>query len=161
MAKELSADRDKDEIRRVASEYLSDYSEHVHKPELKRRLERKVEEWGEKLEEVDEDDPLRERIEGQYEKSRERLDELKASSATARTERLLELVAEDFVAEGVWLERDVIRAINLALFNKYSDEVVVNREPIDETSELDDEEVFDVSTEIRRLARERLDEIWG
>lgn len=161
MAEELSADRDDDEVRRVAKEYLSEYSEHVHKPELKKRLEGKVEEWREKLHDVDEDDPLRDRIERQYEKSRERLDELEASSATERTERLLELVADDFVAEGVWLERDVIRAINLVLFNKYSDEVVVNREPIDETSDLDDEEVYEVSTEVRRMAGGRLEEIRG
>lgn len=159
MPDDLSVDEDEDAIRSIAREYLSEYSEHVHKPELKKRLERKVEEWREKLDEVDPDDPLRERLESQYRQSQQRLEELESSGERSLTRKLLTKVADDFVAEGVWLETDVLRAINLALFNKYSDEIVVQREPIDESTDLDDEEVYEVSTEVRRLASERLDEI--
>lgn len=159
MPEGLSADESDDEVRRVASAYLDEYSEHVHKPALKRRLEQKVEEWEEKLSEITEEDPLRDRIERQYEKSQERLEELERTNESARTEKLLTLVADDFVAEGVWLEREVLRAINLALFNKYSDEIVVNHEPIDAGTSLDDEDFYEVSTEVRRLAGERLEAI--
>ncbi len=126
-------------------------------PDMEQVVKEKMKEWGEKLDELNENDPLYRRTKEKYEEQVRRWEEL-TSEGDAET-RFLEAVAEGFVAEGFWLDERVLRALNLLLFGKHSDALVVNRNVIEEGTKFDEETTYEVSTRIRRLAREELDEM--
>lgn len=126
-------------------------------PEMEQVVKEKMREWEDKLDELDENDPLYRRTKEKYEEHVERWEEL-TSEGDSET-RFLEAVSEDFLAEGSWLDEDILRALNLLLFGKHSEVLVVNRNVVEEGAEFDEETTYEVSTRVRRLAREKLDEV--
>lgn len=111
--------------------------------------------WEDKLDALDESDPL-------YQVARQRIEELQAdktSDVSNAQVPFLETVAEGFVAEGLWLEPPVRRALNLILYEKDSEQFIINRKALTTIAEEDAAAKFDVSQEIRDLARRELQEL--
>jgi len=152
---DTSGGTDSKEVVSLAEDYLGKH-EHPPDPELKKVIKDDLDEWEERLEELDEDDPLRERAERKYEEHVERWEEV-VGTENGERERLLELVADGFVAEDFWLHPKILRALNFILLGKFSDKLVVGREVVDEDTEFDDETLFEVSTDIREMAQNELE----
>jgi len=147
---------DGDEVLSLAEKCLES-RERPPDPEMEQVVKEKMGEWRDKLQELDEKDPLYRRTEEKYEEQVERWEEL--TSEDDSETRFLEAASEGFLAEGFWLDERVLRALNLLLFGKHSDVLVVNRNIVKQGAEFDEETTYEVSTRVRRLSREKLDEI--
>lgn len=109
-------------------------------------------EWERKLESLDSDDSL-------YRVAQERVEELKSNLGTEQhlgRQQFLEAVAEDFVAGGHWLDPTVRRALNLVIHGRDRERFVVNRRPLTADTALDAAAKFELSQEIRELAKSEL-----
>lgn len=120
-----------------------------------RSVRDRIQRWENRREELDEDDPLYDIVSERIREQKEELDSSETNSEELVT-RLLEVVADGFLAEGKWLDPS-IRALSLILFDKYSDSLVVSRHVIDEHAEFGDEELYSVSRAVRDLAAEHLE----
>lgn len=133
-----------------------------HRQELsadrERAYEAKIERWEERKKELDEDDPLYQVAKERIQEAKEPLERAKTSSEDIER-RLIEVAAEGFLAEGKWLDTRLLRALNLILFDKYSDSLVVDRNIIEEGAEFDDDELYAVSRAVRKLAADELDSL--
>lgn len=108
--------------------------------------------WERKLEDLDEADPL-------YQVAMERVEELRSAvdgGADASQEQFLEAVAEGFIAEGLWLDARVRRALNLLIYNRDREKFIINRQAISDLASQGATEKFEVSQEVRDLARKEL-----
>lgn len=117
---------------------------------LGKRVE--LQDWENKLESLDPDDPLN-RV------ARERVEELKAESdgeGDGAKERFLETIADEFIAENHWIDPTVRRAINLALYDRDREKVIINREALTDLAQRDTKTKFDVSQDVRKLAKDEL-----
>lgn len=146
---------DPDEVVSLAEDYLEKH-DHPPDPELKRVIKEDLDEWESRLENLEEDDPLRRRAETKYEEHVERWEEV-VKTENGERERFLETVADSFVAEDFWLHPKILRALNFILLGKFSDKLVVKREVLEENSEFDDETLYEVSTKVREMAQKELD----
>lgn len=146
---------DAEQVRAMAAEYLRSHSHLPFDPELKYTVKEEMEKWEEKRKELSEDDPLYEASEKAYEENKQQwlriLDE-----ENGERKRFLELMAESFVAEGVWLEPRVIQAVNLVLQRECREWLVVDGTRLENDAELDDEQNVQVSTAVREIAEEEL-----
>jgi DNA-binding response OmpR family regulator len=112
-------------------------------------------EWRDRLDALNEGDPL-------YAVAEERVAELESMSRTEdgdAIEPFLEAVADGFIAEDVWLDQTVQRALNMLFYNKNSETFVINRKPIADVASDRASTKFDVSQEVRRLASAELDSL--
>lgn len=125
-------------------------------PDRKRVFQETIETWEERKRTVDESDPLYDVADAQIKKYRNRL-QGNAGDPEGATRKFLEMVAAGFTAEDPWLDEPVLRAINQHLFNKFSDTLVINRRRISEGTDLDEGDLYEVSSKIRELAREALE----
>lgn len=110
-------------------------------------------EWERKLESLDPDDPL-------YRVAHERVEELKSNLGTEQNQgrqQFLEAVSKDFVAEGHWLHSTVRRALNLVIHGRDRERFVINRRPLTDDTELNAASKFELSQEVRELAKSELD----
>jgi len=146
---------DDDGIRTLAEEYLQTHTHLPFNPDLKRTIKAEMRKWEERRETLSEDDPLYEASERAYEKNKQRwlriLDE-----ENGERERFLGLIAENFVADGVWLEPQVMRAVNLVLDREYRDWLVVDGVRLDSDTDLSDEQKAELSMAVRELASREL-----
>jgi DNA-binding response OmpR family regulator len=114
-----------------------------------------VETWEERKKELDEDDPLYAAAEENIRKYTEMIGD--GETTDTAEEELLRIVADSFVADDFWLDSRVLRALNQILYDKYDDTLVVSRQPLKESTELDSEKLFEVSEEVREEARRRIE----
>jgi DNA-binding response OmpR family regulator len=120
----------------------------------KRVYQQEIEAWEERKRSLNEADPLYRTAEREIEKYRSMLADEQPEADAER--ELLAVVAEGFVAEGFWLDGRVLRALNLVLFDKYSDVFVVQRQPLEEGVDLEGQKLVDLSAAVRDLAAEEL-----
>lgn len=124
---------------------------------LGQAIEDEIEQWEQRKASVNEGDDLYELAQERIEQNRAKLEQLE--NETENVERqLLTVVAQGFTAKGKWLDSSLLRALNLILFNKYSNSFVIKRRVLDENTTLADEDLYAVSQAVRNLAREQLDE---
>lgn len=154
-SQESNDSEEESEIVELAGSYLDTHPIPTD-PELKNVLRDKIETWEERLSELDDDDPLYEVTRRELDERRDRLDQLEDGQDGMKQE-LLSKVADDFVAEGVWLEPSVLETLNYILFGKFGDQLVVKREIINPESEFEQETLYEVSTAVRELAQEELE----
>ncbi|MFB6284237.1 MAG: hypothetical protein ABEK59_09960 [Halobacteria archaeon] len=150
-----SGEVDPEHVISLAENFLNSRSS---SPDRARRnaLKKNLEEWKEKKEETEEDDPLYDHVNNKYEEQQEKWNEMFGDMDENKKE-FLELVSERYVAEGFWLNDTIIRALNLMLFGKLNDNLVIEREKINQGSEFEDEQLYKVSKKIRTLAQNELD----
>ncbi len=115
-----------------------------------------LERWEERLEGLDEDDPLYDAAKKNIEKYSNLLEDQEPSESAAERE-FLEAVADSFVAEGFWLDSRVLRALNTVFYDKFDDTFVIERQPLTEETELDSGTEYEVSRAVREKAREELE----
>lgn len=139
----------------MAEEYLEHHREAVSS-DRKRAHRERIEKWEERREELDEDDPLYRLAQERIDEQEAKLEELETGDADLER-RLLSLVAEGFLAEGEWLDPRLLRALNLILFDKYSDSLVVQRHVLEEGVTFDGDELYAISRAVQRLAAEELE----
>lgn len=115
--------------------------------------------WESKMEELDEDDPLYDVAEQNFEKRDEKLKQGQQSEeqySKLETD-VLEAAAEKFVPTGEWTTQDVLRALNLALLRTDRDYIEINTTRIEDGTDVeDDEELFDIAMAVRDIASEEL-----
>ena len=132
-----------------------------HRQELSAEREREIageiEQWEERRTGLSEDDELFKIATAHIEQGKERLQELQNATDELEQE-LLAVVSAGFVARGDWLDEHILRALNLILFNKYSNSFVVKRQVINEGASFDDDELYAVSRAVRDLAAKRLED---
>ncbi|MFP4188520.1 MAG: HalX domain-containing protein [Halobacteriales archaeon] len=116
-----------------------------------------VETWEERKKELDEDDPLYAAAEENIRKYTEMLDDENSGATDTSEKELLRIVADSFVADDFWLDSRVLRALNRILYDKYDDTLVVSRQPLKESTEVDSEKLVEVSEEVREEARRRIE----
>jgi DNA-binding response OmpR family regulator len=108
--------------------------------------------WEDRLETTDPNDPL-------HGVAQERVDELRAKlegGGGDGQDRFLEAIADGFIAEGKWLNPTVRRALNLIVHNKDREKFILERRSISEWAAEGPSEKFQVSEEIRDVARREL-----
>lgn len=115
-----------------------------------------LERWEERLEGLDEDDPLYDAAKKNIEKYSNLLEDQEPSESAAERE-FLEAVADSFVAEGFWLDSRVLRALNTVFYDKFDDTFVIERQPLTEETELDSGTEYEVSRAVREKARKELE----
>lgn len=147
---------DPDQAISLAKEFIE-----RHRRELRSNFgsvyEKEIERWEERKEGLSTGDPLYAIAEERITENQEKLDQLESGTEPVRRE-LLSTVSEGFVAQSEWLDSTLFRALNLILFNKYSDTLVVDRTVLDEHTELEDEKLYEVSRKVRELTKSRLEE---
>lgn len=132
-----------------------------HRQELSSGLgatyEKEIERWEGRKEELEEDDDLYDLAEQRIQEAEDKLEELQTETEEVQRD-LLQIVAADFTAQGDWLDPSLLRALNLILFDKYSNSFVVKRQLLDDETTLEGDELYSVSKAVRELAKERLGE---
>lgn len=141
----------------LAEQYLERHREAVSS-DRKRAHRERIEKWEKRREELDEDDPLYRLAQERIDEQQAKLEEIETSSADLER-RLLSLVAEGFLAQGDWLDSDLLRALNLILFDKYSDTLVVQRHVLEEGVTFVEDELYSISRAVQRLAAEELESL--
>lgn len=140
----------------LAEEYLE-----RHRMELSsdrgQTYEQTIEQWQERKQGLDEDDPLYDVAEERIQEAKIKLDELQSGSEEVKTQ-LLRVVADGFLAEGDWLDERLLRALNMIFFDKYSPTLVIRRQVLEEGMDLTDDNLYAISKAIRDRAREELEE---
>lgn len=144
-----------DKIITLAEEYLENRSTPVD-PELKRILQEKIETNEERLAELDEEDPLYDAVERWIENKRDQLRELQSSESGNKKE-LLNVVADNFVAEGFWLSGPILEALNHILFGKYGERLVIERKIVEPDTNFTEDDLYEISMEIRNQAQSELE----
>jgi hypothetical protein len=118
-------------------------------------IERKLAELNERIEKLPSDDPLHRLYEDAIDWQQEEYETAIADSTEAER-RFLELVAEQFIAEGRWLNPEIQRALNELLFDDPGEFVAVDGVRLAPPIEIDPVARAELSTEIRALATEEL-----
>lgn len=136
----------------LVEEYLGQNTVPSH-PQLKRVLVDELTEWRRRLEEVEETDPLHDKLQSELAAKQTKYNELERRERGPKQE-LLTVLESQFVADGFWLDSRILRAINYVLFGKDSATVVVENIIVEPDTPLDSDAVYTVSTTIRELARE-------
>ena len=112
----------------------------------------RLKQWRRRLDSLDENDPLQ-RV------AREKIEELEADihdGGNGAETRFLEAVAEGFIAEGLWIDGRVKRALNLILYNRDRETFIINRQSLDDLAQNGSTSKFEVSEEVREIARKEL-----
>lgn len=117
-----------------------------------------LKEWQARLDSLDDSDPLYQVASERIAELQAELDGADAGGPNPAQEQFLDAVAEGFIAEGSWLNPVVKRALNLLLFNKNSEEFIINRRPLADQAREGPTTKFEVSQDIRDLASEELSE---
>jgi len=117
-----------------------------------------LERWQERLENLDEDDPLYDAAKENVEKYTDLLEQQQPAGGEAERE-FLKAVADSFVAEGFWRDSRVLRALNDIFYDKFDDTFVIERHPLTEDGELDSEKEYEISKAVRERAKEELEEM--
>lgn len=112
-----------------------------------------LEKWKDRVRSLNENDPL-------YDVAMERIQELERQHSGAggdMKQEFLAAVAQEFIAEGLWLAPTVRRALNLTLYNTDQEEFTINDQPLEDLAQASTSSKFDASQEVRQLARQELD----
>lgn len=139
----------------LAVEYLEGHRQSLS-VDRGRGFEKKIDQWKERQVNLDESDPLYGVAEERIQEYESKLEQHETDTENLKQE-LLEVVSERFMADGEWLDNRLLRALNLILFDKYSDTLVVQRTVLDENAEFEDDDLYAVSRAVRDLAREQLE----
>lgn len=138
----------------LAVDYLESHRQELS-GDREQALDQKIEEWEARQADLDENDPL-------YRVAEERIREYKSKREQLQTDledlerELLEVVSEEFLATGDWMDERLLRALNLIFFDKYSDSLVVQRHVLGEGTDFEDDDLYEVSRAVRKLAADEL-----
>lgn len=159
-----------EEITTIVSSYLEAHEQTDASETDLDELREKHADWKSKMEDLDEDDPLFEVAEENYEDYDERIEEIEQSENSLekwRTE-LLQTTAERFIPRGDWTNEKVLRALNDALVGEERDYIKIDTVYLEPGVEVeDDERLFEIATAVRSIAEEelgdleRLDDFWN
>lgn len=132
------------------------------------QLEQEIDTIGADLEEYDEDHPLYDVLEEEYEEKTERLENLRAASE--RQERLRttlpQRMVSDFAATDEILTNTVIQSVSHALTGEVRTEIVVGNTQLSPENELDRDEIITTTKNIHGLAKceagrpNSIEELW-
>lgn len=154
------SDRNADAVSPEDVQALAEAFLESHRRDLTSNLaeayEREIEQLEQRKEQLDEDDELYEITTKRIEEKQQQIDQTKTDSDDIER-RLLEAVAAGFLPKDEWLHPKILRALNLIFYGKYADSFVVNRQVLSEGRSLDQEEMLDISREVRALAQNRLE----
>lgn len=149
------------EITSIASDFI-EAAERTQSNDLDlEQVREERNEWKEKLEQLEEDDPLYEIAKENLNERNQEIESVEESKATIdRVEtELLEVTSQTFIPRGDWTSEEVLRAVNMALLDESRDYININSTTIEPGNEIsDDEEVFEIATTIRALAKEELNQ---
>lgn len=155
MSEPNADDVDAGEAIALAVEFLEGHRESLS-VDRGRGFEKKIDQWKERQADLDEGDPLYGVAEERIQEYESKLEQHEMDTENLERE-VLEVVSEGFMADGEWLDDRLFRALNLILFDKYSDTLVVQRTVLDENAEFEDDDLYAVSRAVRDLAREQLE----
>ncbi|PSQ26289.1 hypothetical protein BRD03_10755 [Halobacteriales archaeon QS_9_68_17] len=147
------------DIINLAEEYLQAHEEAQSSDLDVETLRKEREEWKSKMEELDEDDPLYDVAEQNFEERDKKLKQGQQSEEqySELETKVQEAAAEKFVPTEDWTTQNVLRALNLALLSADRDYIEVNTTRIEDGSDVDDdEELFDIAMAVRDIASEEL-----
>lgn len=149
------------DITTIASDYLETRENTVSEDHDLDRLREKRDEWLAKMEGLDEEDPLYEIAEenaDEYSEKIERIEESENSLKEQETE-LVRTTANKFIPRGDWTNEEVIRALNRSLLDENREYILIGTTRVEpETTVADDEDVFDIATAVRTVAKQELGE---
>lgn len=139
------------------AEAVIDAPRHDHGGDERSVYEEAIADWEERKRSMDPEDPLYEIAEEKIAEYRERVETGSGGGEDHAAEReLLEIVAENFVAEGFWLDSRLLKALNQLFFGKYGDSFVIEHHPLEEGADLGEGETFRASQAVRERAAEEL-----
>lgn len=159
-----------EEIATLASEYLSVREQACSSEANLDELREERDDWKSKMENLDEEDPLFEIAQENYEDYSEEVKQIEESenSLKRKREELLRAIAERFIPRGDWTEKEVLQALNDVLLGKERDHIKIDTiciEPGDEVE--NDEQLFEIATAVRSIGEEelgksdRLEKFWN
>lgn len=157
MSDRAGKDVDPEDAIALAEDYLESHRQELS-ADRERALKDKIEKWEGRKDELEESDPL-------YQVANERIEEheAKLEQHQAGTEELkrdlLKMVSNGFFATGDWMDVRLFRALNLMLFDKYSDKLVVQRHVLNEDAEFENDDLYEISRAVRELASNKLTEL--
>lgn len=140
----------------LAEEYLNGHRQELS-ADREQAYEEQIEKWERRKAEVGEDDPLYQVATERIQEYERKLEQLQTETEELKRE-LLEIVSDGFLATGDWMDATLFRALNLILFDKYRDTLVVQRHVLEEDTEFGNDDLYEISKAVRELANSELTE---